>query len=508
MSGMYINDTKIADGGFYINLDSSFERNENVLKQINEYNIKGLERFSALSDPFFQSSATKSQRAVFEEALKRGYKTVFVSEDDFQIYNNIKKYNGTEVCFSDHIKTIMKELNTLEWDAFLFGCTPKTWLIPVTENISLNHKSTGAWAYIINDKAMRFFLDNFSYTSDLLACDDILPILNFCGFKSYCASPLTIHHARGFVSTLRPDGPVNYDNMIEGSYDLYLENNLTPSYLEDYEVERKLTIVIAGHFCENFLYYLRYLLYSLPDALKKCKFLIYYDHDPSINNPILELIHYFQNRNGTLTNNIKFVKHGLIDTIKTAMEDIQTPYFMLLEHDWVFLDKQNIDFKAIIKAFDKYNFIHSVYLNKDDNVMRGFEICADKNGITTPYGLEERVKEINLITTCRWSNNPCIHRVSKYKEWYNTYLASVHGNVSHRQYDVEENMIPIYRDLISKSNWVDIRDDWGTYLYGNIGEGPYVAHTDASRRYLTSARSQPEINGDEYIKNNPLPQHD
>ena len=87
-------------------------------------------------------------------------------------------------------------------------------------------------------------------------------------------------------------------------------------------------------------------------------------------------------------------------------------------------------------------------------------------------------------------------------------MDSVHNNVGHGQHDVEEVMIPAYRDVISKSNWIDIRDNWGTYLYGNIGEGPYVGHTDASRRYLTSARSQPEENGDEFIKNNPLPEHD
>jgi len=500
--------TIFANKGYYINLDSSLDRKEHIENQILKYDIKNLKRFSALTDELRQCTATKSQKAVFEQALKEDYEVIFVSEDDFDILDTVITLNGQEVPIKEHLASLKAELDTIEWDVFMFGCTPKTFLIPYTSNISLINKSTGAWAYLIKKRAMQYILDNFNYKRDYQAIDDILPILNFRGFKTYCATPITIHHAKGFESTLNPQGPVNYDNMIEGSYYKYLKDFIKPNYLDQYEVERKLTIVVTGHFVDNFLYYLRYLLHSLPEEIKKCRFLIYYDHNPNIENPILPLIHYFYNRNNTITYDIKFVKYGLIDAVKTCLEDITTPYFMFLEHDWVFLKKDNINFKSIINAFDKYNFIHSVYLNKDNNVMRGFEICQDVTGQTTPYELEERVKEINLITTCRWSNNPAIHRTSKYKEWYNTYLASVHNNVGHGQHDVEEVMIPTYRDIISKSKWIDIRDSWGTYLYGNIGDGPYVGHTDASRRYLTSSRSQPEIDGDEYIKNNPLPQHD
>lgn len=503
-----IKNVTFADKGFYVNLDSSTERNEYIKQQITDFCIQDLERFPALTDELRQCTATKSQRAVFEKALQDGLETVFVSEDDFEILNEIRLYNGDIESIDNHLVTLKNELDTLDWDIFLFGCTPRTHLIPHTKNISLVHKSTGAWAYLIKKKAMQYILDNFSYRRDYLAIDDILPILNYRGFKTFCASPITIHHAKGFESTLNPQGPVNYDNMIDGSYCKFLESYIKEDYLDQYKVERELTVVIAGHFVENFLFYLRYLLHSLPEEIKKCKFLVYYDHNPNIENPILPLIHYFYNRNETLTYDIKFVTYGLIDTVKKMLEDIKTPYFLFLEHDWVFLKKDSINFRSIIDAFEKNNFIHSVYLNKDDNQMRGFEICQDITGTTTPYQLEDRVKEINLVTTCRWSNNPCIHRTSKYKEWYNTYLDSVHNNVGHGQHDVEEVMIPAYRDVISKSKWIDIRDNWGTYLYGNIGDGPFVGHTDASRRYLTSARSMPEEKGDEYIKNNPLPQHD
>jgi hypothetical protein len=223
-----------------------------------------------------------------------------------------------------------------------------------------------------------------------------------------------------------------------------------------------------------------------------------------MNESTMDLIHYFYNREETLTSNVQFVEYGLIDTVKCMLNDIVTPFFLFLEHDWVFLKKDIIDFNAILKAFNMHSFVNSVYLNKDDNQMRGFEICQDVTGNITPYQLEDRVTEVNLVTTCRWSNNPCVHRTSKYREWYTEYLDTIHGNVSHGCHDVEEVMIPAYRHEISTNKWDDIRDNGGTFLYGNIGDGPYVGHTDASRRYLTESRSQPEINGDEYIKNNPL----
>lgn len=497
-----------ADKGFFINLESSLDRKKHVDTQVQRFQITNLERFPALTDEMIQCTATKSQCAVFERALKENLDTVFVAEDDFILLEQISQYNGKKVDLRTHLLDLSRELNSLEWDVFLFGCTPKTHLIPCTLNTSLVHKSTGAWAYLIKRKAMQYILEHFTYKKDLLAIDDILPLLNFEGFKTLCATPITIHHASGFVSTLDPRGPVNYDSMINGHYQKFLENHLKTDYLSEYNLEQNLTIVIAGHFVDNFLFYIRYLLRSLPDSIKKCRFLIYYHRHKHLDEPVLDLIHYFYNRQETITNHIQFVNYGLIDTVKHMLQDIVTPYFLFLEHDWVFLQKDSIDFKPILKAFDTHAFINSVYFNKDDNQMRGFEICQDSTGKTTPFELEKRVKEINLITTCRWSNNPCIHRTSKYREWYATYLDSVHGNVSHGCHDVEEVIIPAYRKEIAESTWESVKDKWGTFLYGDLGQGPYVGHTDASRRYLTTSRSQPEINGETYIANNPLPKQD
>jgi hypothetical protein len=69
-------------------------------------------------------------------------------------------------------------------------------------------------------------------------------------------------------------------------------------------------------------------------------------------------------------------------------------------------------------------------------------------------------------------------------------------------------MIREYRNLISISKFNDIRDEWGTYLYGAVGTGPYMGHTDGSRRYQTSIRTMSEDTADDYVLNNPLPEND
>ena len=70
-----IHNIKIADIGFFINLDSSIDRLKNINKQIKDFDIVNFHRFSALKDPHIQSSATKSHFAILEDCLKHNYNT-------------------------------------------------------------------------------------------------------------------------------------------------------------------------------------------------------------------------------------------------------------------------------------------------------------------------------------------------------------------------------------------------------------------------------------------------
>ncbi len=504
-------DNIIADKGYYINLDKSKDRKSKVEEQIKKYNIKNLFRFKALTDEHLPFSCTKSHLGVFKEALNSNLDTIFVAEDDFFIEEFCYQPNlpFKKISFQQSLKKVINDLKNLKWDIILLGCNPKSHLIPLTNNLAEVHNSTGAWAYLINKKAYKYILENLNYMQDRLAIDDYLPYLNKKGFNCLTTIPMLINHAEGLVSTLQPSTPVYYNNWIRGNYNKFLYDTYSKNNFMEKDIIKNLTIVIAGHFTQNYLFYLRYLLYSFPSELKKCKIIINYDYsnDKELNNNKYLISSFFRDikEASDLNVDINYSYGGLISTIDNVINKINTKYFLFLEHDWVFLDKKSINFKDLLIAFENYNFINAVWFNKDDNQLRGFEIETDVNGDSTPFQKEDRVKEINLVTTCRWSNNPAIFRTSKFKEWFYTLIINEHiGKTNQGPHNVEETIIPIYRNEIKNSKWIDIRDNWGTFLYGDINEGPYVGHTDASKRYQGANKSQPEINGENYIKNNPL----
>lgn len=502
--------TKLANKGFFINLKTSTDRFDRVKNQIKKFKIKNLERFEALTDSFIQYSCTKSHLAVFQKAKDLNLDSIAVFEDDMDIleepYILNEKFN-----LNDVLSDLKIDMDNTEWDIILLGCNPKTYLIPETKTLSGVSRSTGGWAYIIKKRAYEYILENSNYHRDLIAIDDWLPKLNEKNFKVFATTPLIVHHGKGLVSTLQPNGLVDYTRWIDDNYYQFLyefKNDKTMEQLiNDYTVERNVTVVITGHFVDNFLHYLRYLLKTMPEDLIKCKFLIIYDtnHSTVDYRKLFELQDYFKNRNKSMNYEIIYSKGGLIDSVDIMLKTLTTDYFVFLEHDWIFLEEEPIDFKGLLKCFEDYNFVNAVWFNKDDNQLRGFEIGGDVDGNETPYGKEERIVDFELTTTIRWSNNPSMLRTSKYKEWYDKYIHNPTVGINHQgQFNVEDSMIREYRELILKSKWEDIKDDWGTYLYGKVGTGPYIGHTDGSRRYQESIRTVAEDNADKYVLENPL----
>ena len=209
---------KISNKGYFINLPESIDRLENVNQQIVKYDLKNLERVEAVTDPWHQTSCTKSHKKVFEIAKSRNEEIIAVFEDDFQINDKIKYYKN-QVDLLPKLEMVFNDLKMVEWDVLLLGCNPKSDIVPITKHLGIIDKCSGGWAYIIKKNAYEYILNNFDYYRDRLAIDDILPLLNTCGFKTLTTIPMLVHHAIGFESTLERKGPVNYTVWIEGSWD-------------------------------------------------------------------------------------------------------------------------------------------------------------------------------------------------------------------------------------------------------------------------------------------------
>jgi GR25 family glycosyltransferase involved in LPS biosynthesis len=206
-----------ADKGYFINLPQSSDRLSNVEKLIKKYRINNLHRFEALTDELHVFSCTKSHMGVFKDAKENNLSTIFVAEDDFNIEDTCYYPTG-RIQFLNSLIEVHEDLKNTNWDVLLFGCNPKEKLIKVTDSLYEVPNSTGAWAYLIKSNAYNYILENLNYRKDYIAIDDYLPLLNKKGFKTLMTVPLLINHSVGFVSTLQPRGPVNYDLWIQGNY--------------------------------------------------------------------------------------------------------------------------------------------------------------------------------------------------------------------------------------------------------------------------------------------------
>jgi GR25 family glycosyltransferase involved in LPS biosynthesis len=208
----------LADVGYFINLKESTDRLNHVNNLISKYEIKNFNRFDAQKDELVVYSCTKSHLKIFEKCLNENIEIVFIAEDDFDIedicYNPHKK-----VSFQESLKKIYNDLKNVEWDVVMFGCNPKEDLTNVTENLVKVTNSTGSWCYLIKKRAYEYILKNSNYKRDYIAIDDYLPLLNTKGFITLTTIPMLVNHGVGFISTMQPNGPVDYNVWIRGNYD-------------------------------------------------------------------------------------------------------------------------------------------------------------------------------------------------------------------------------------------------------------------------------------------------
>lgn len=83
----YSSNDLIVDKIFYINLDRRVDRNKEFLDQyeVKKFPIDKLERFPAIERKIGAIGCSESHLSVLKIAKQRGYKTIIVFEDDFQM---------------------------------------------------------------------------------------------------------------------------------------------------------------------------------------------------------------------------------------------------------------------------------------------------------------------------------------------------------------------------------------------------------------------------------------
>jgi len=429
----------LADCGFYVNLDSSIDRKNYVEQQIKDFNIQNLYRFPAVTDDMIQASCTNSHRAVFQNCLDSGYKSVFVAEDDFEILQNPFYFHDLSISINDFLDKNHDFILNGDYDILQFGCNPKRPLIPINESFAYNYNSTGAWAYIIREKAMIHILNNYHYRRDYQAIDDILPKLSHFKFKTLVTIPQIIKHKDGIPSTLQPHvGITHYSTWISGNWCKYLyekhdiiysqsTDELLAKLNEPKPVQQKLTIFINGNCLSNWIENLTTLLKSMQKELLNCRFILVYDSCSGGDE--FAMYAYFRDVEPDICPHIEFITNkDFKNSFKTFLSKVNTDYCLFLDHEKTL--PNNIDFNKLIGIFDKYNFINTIWLEDNTDQM-------EMDGL-----LELRVNEMLLYTINKWINSPGIFRVEKLKSLFDT----------HSTQDIND---------------VTANPDWGMYLYVN-----------------------------------------
>jgi hypothetical protein len=151
-----INNVKIADIGFYINLDRREDRKVKLETQLKDFNITGVERHSAFSE--YESNTLNCKRShlqLMEKLLETDFETLLILEDDC-LFLDVLKEKSDE---------IFNDINNTEWDVFWLGCRNRRDPIKYKNNCFQVSSVSYAQSYLIKRDFCKFIIDNFSETN-------------------------------------------------------------------------------------------------------------------------------------------------------------------------------------------------------------------------------------------------------------------------------------------------------------------------------------------------------
>jgi len=148
-----INGKKIADVGFYINLDERTDRKEIIEKQLKEINIVNVERHSAnTSSHTGPLNCELSHRECYQKLLDTPEAdTVLVLEDDCLFLEP----------FISNYETILNDIYNTDWDIFYLGTRNRRTPLYYKNNCFRTSSTAHAHAYILKKKFVEYFFREY-----------------------------------------------------------------------------------------------------------------------------------------------------------------------------------------------------------------------------------------------------------------------------------------------------------------------------------------------------------
>lgn len=161
-----INNKKIADIGFVINLDKRVDRLKIINEQLSAYNINGVERFSAItnlsSGPL---NCKKSHFTIYEKFLETDSEVLLVLEDDCKFLD----------FFKEDYNSIIDDIYSVEWDLFWLGCRNRRRPLLYKNNTYKVSSVSHAQSYLIKRNMCEYILNNYPINKfNNVAIDELL----------------------------------------------------------------------------------------------------------------------------------------------------------------------------------------------------------------------------------------------------------------------------------------------------------------------------------------------
>lgn len=262
-------------------------------------------------------------------------------------------------------------------------------------------------------------------------------------------------------------------------------------------MKEKLTLVTITHFQENpeqyggigppsteFIREMLNSVYERVPGVENCRHILIYNKPRKPTNP--EQKSYFQNLQA-LSSEYDLEVHvqpnqGLRTACANAIRRVDSPYIFFIEHDWVFL--QHIELEDILRLLYEQEDVKYVRFNKKENRLSQDHVIGEKE-----------INELSLTKVNAFSNNPYIARTDfvsdildiAYPEGLQSMrqlgitgflkeLIRIRLHDNPRNDDVERVVNVHYRKRIKSHGAKRGQSEFGTYMYGGIGDGPYVDH--------------------------------
>ena len=142
---------KVADGGFYINMDHRVDRKKQCEDQFQKFEISGMERMPGIVKGEY-AGCGEAHKEIVRTAISRGWKSIFICEDDFYIMDPPSTGIGNyPLSYKDTMLDVIEQSEKIEWDAMFFGTILHAPLLKLSKNIGKIQSAKSAHALIVKE---------------------------------------------------------------------------------------------------------------------------------------------------------------------------------------------------------------------------------------------------------------------------------------------------------------------------------------------------------------------